>query len=264
MTNSRKLKTGNLGESSGSSDNAAGLRIVSRAEWRAARQELLAREKALDRERDRLTEARRRLPLVEIEADYVFQTAAGSVRLADLFEGRSQLIVYHLMFEPSRTTACKHCSCVMDNIAGCLVHLRARDTSFAAISRAPIEQIETFKERMEWEFPWVSSFGSTFNYDFEVTLDPDRGFASHNFRSFDFEGELPGLSVFIRRNGAVLHSYSTYLRGLDMLLPMYHLLDRTPLGRQETRANSMAAGEASWIRHHDSYDAPGDGCCACR
>lgn len=262
MPNTRKLNTGCPGETDESSDSAASLRVVSRAEWRAARQKLLAREKALDRERDRLTEARRRLPLVEVTEDYVFQTAAGPLCLADLFEGRSQLIVYHLMFEPSRTTACKHCSCVMDNIAGCLVHLHARDTSFAAVSRAPIDKIETFKARMEWDFRWVSSFDSNFNYDLEVTLDPKRGFSSHNFQSLDFEGELPGLSVFFMRNGAVLHSYSTYLRGLDMLLPMYHLLDRTPLGRQETRADSMAAGEASWIRYHDSYGAPDEGCCA--
>lgn len=239
--------------------------IVSREAWIEARKALLALEKAFDRERDRLAEARRRLPLVRLDKAYVFDGPSGEVSLGDLFAGRRQLIVYHLMFEPTRATACKHCSCIMDNIAGCLVHLAARDTAFAAVSRAPIAKIEAFRRRMKWAFPWVSSHRSDFNYDFHVTLDPTKGSTEYNYRPFAFRGELPGLSAFLRdRDGeGVLHSYSTYMRGLDMLLPMYHLLDRTPLGRQETRASSMAAGEASWIRLHDSYERGGPAGCAC-
>lgn len=238
--------------------------IVAHDEWVAARKELLALEKAFDQERDRLTEARRRLPMESVGKAYIFDGPEGQVSLSELFLGRPQLIVYHLMFDPSRRTACKHCSCVMDNIAGALVHLTARDTSFAAVSRAPIAKIEAFKKRMGWSFPWVSSFNNSFNYDFQVTLDPEQGYTVHNYRPSNFHGELPGLSVFVSDRGMLLHSYSTYLRGIDILLPMYHLLDRTPLGRQETKDNSMAAGEASWIRYHDSYGAsnhPPGACC---
>lgn len=188
-------------------------KIVTRDEWLEARKELLAWEKDFDHERDRLTEARRKLPMVKVEKEYVFDGPQGGVPLRDLFEGRRQLIVYHMMFDPAGTTACKHCSCVMDNIAGGLIHLTARDTSFATISRAPIAKIETFKRRMQWTFPWVSSANNDFNYDYHITLDPDRGSAVYNYRKFDFRGELPGLSVFFRDNDLILHSYSTYFRG---------------------------------------------------
>jgi predicted dithiol-disulfide oxidoreductase (DUF899 family) len=239
-------------------------RIVNQNEWLKARKELLAAEKEFTRQRDALIEARRKLPMVKVEKEYVFDGPQGAVSLSDLFEGRRQLIVYHFMFEPTRKTGCKHCSCVMDNIAGGLIHLTASDTSFAAISRAPIDKIEAFKKRMQWTFPWVSSFNNEFNYDYYVTLDPARGYSNHNYRTMDFSGELPGLSVFICDYGQILHSYSTYLRGLDIFLPMYHLLDATPLGRQEESGNSMAAGEASWIRYHDQYGeraSAGKGCC---
>jgi predicted dithiol-disulfide oxidoreductase (DUF899 family) len=239
-------------------------RVASRDEWLAARKELLAREKEFDHERDRLTEARRKLPMVKVEKEYVFDGPQGAVTLRDLFEGRRQLIVYHFMFHPAPNTACKHCSCVMDNIAGGLIHLTARDTSFAAISHAPIGRIEAFKGRMQWTFPWVSSFENDFNHDYHVTLDPDKGSTVYNYREVDFRGEMPGLSVFFRDNDRIFHSYSTYLRGLDMLLPMYHLLDRTPLGRQEENGTSMAHGEDSWIRFHDAYGDEGNGkleCC---
>ena len=238
-------------------------KIVTREEWLVARKELLAREKQFDHERDELTEARRSLPMVRVEKEYVFEGPQGAVSLVELFEGRRQLIVYHLMFDPARNTACKHCSCVMDNLAGGLIHLAARDTSFAAVSRAPIPKIEAFKRRMQWNFPWVSSFKNDFNYDYHVTLDPDRGSTVYNYGRFDFRGELPGLSVFFRHDELILHSYSTYFRGLDMLLSMYHLLDRTPLGRQEDKGNSMAAGEDSWIRYHDAYGGEGNGAEAC-
>jgi predicted dithiol-disulfide oxidoreductase (DUF899 family) len=228
-------------------------KIVTESEWLVARKELLAREKQFDHERDRLTEVRRKLPIVKVEKEYAFEGPQGAVTLHDLFEGRRQLIVYHFMFEPDRNEGCKHCSCVMDNIAGSLVHLTARDTSFASISRAPIAKIEVFRRRMHWAFPWVSSFKNDFNYDYHVTLDRDKGSTVYNYRKVDFRGEMPGMSVFFRDNHLIFHSYSTYFRGLDMLLSMYHLLDRTPLGRQEDKGNSMAAGEASWIRYHDAY-----------
>jgi predicted dithiol-disulfide oxidoreductase (DUF899 family) len=230
--------------------------IVTRDEWLVARKNLLVREKEFDHERDRLTAARSKLPMVEVEKEYVFDGPKGAVTLRDLFEGRRQLIVYHLMFDPARDTACKHCSCLMDNIAGSLVHLTARETSFAAISRAPIAKIESFKKRMQWSFPWLSSFKNEFNYDYHVTLDPQKGSTVYNFKKLDYRGELPGLSVFFGEDDLIFHSYSTFFRGLDMLLPMYHLLDRTPLGRQEEgKGISMANGEDSWIRYHDSYGA---------
>jgi predicted dithiol-disulfide oxidoreductase (DUF899 family) len=234
-------------------------RVVTQKDWLAARKQLLAKEKEFTHQREALAAARRQMPVVKLEKEYVFEGPRGVVSLRDLFESRRQLIIYHLMFEPTRTTACKHRSCVMDNIAGALIHLTARGTSFAAVSRAPIEKIEAFKKRMEWNFTWVSSFKNDFNYDYQVTLDPDKGYSAHNYRPFDFRGELPGLSVFIRANNEILHSYSAYLRGIDVFLPMYHLLDATPLGRQEDKSNSMAAGEASWVRYHDSYDSEARG-----
>lgn len=230
-----------------------GPNIVSEADWLVARKRLLAKEKEFTRLRDELTEARRKLPMVSVEKEYAFDSPKGQMTLGDLFEGRRQLIVYHFMFYPDRDQGCKHCSCVMDNMSGALVHLPARDTAFAAVSRAPIAKIEAFKKRMRWTFAWVSSFRNEFNYDYHVTLDQAKGSTMLNFKRVDFDGEMPGLSVFLRHGDRILHSYSTYLRGLDIYLPMYHLLDSTPLGRQETRANSMAAGEASWIRFHDKY-----------
>ncbi|MGD0813825.1 MAG: DUF899 domain-containing protein [Verrucomicrobiota bacterium] len=234
-------------------------KIVTQAKWLEARKKFLVREKEFDHERDNLTEARRKLPMVKVEKEYVFDGPQGAATIRDLFEGRRQLIVYHFMFAPDGNAGCKHCSCVMDNIAGGLIHLTARDTSFAAISRAPIAKIKAFKKRMQWTFPWVSSFNNDFNYDYHVTLDPDRGSTVYNYRKFDFRGELPGLSVFFRDNDLIFHSYSTYFRGLDMLLSMYHLLDRTPLGRQEDKGNSMHAGENSWIRLHDQYGLSSQG-----
>jgi len=232
--------------------------IVTRDEWLEARKAFLVEEKEFDRERDRLSESRRKLPMVKVEKEYLFDGPRGAQSLGELFEGRRQLIVYHFMFEPDRKTGCKHCSCLMDNIAGTLVHLTARDTSFAAVSRAPLAKIVAFKERMHWTFPWVSSFRNEFNYDYQVTMDPERGSTVCNFKRFDFQGELPGLSVFYRHKDLILHSYSTYFRGLDMLLSMYHLLDRTPLGRQENKENSWAAGENSWTRYHDEYGVESD------
>jgi predicted dithiol-disulfide oxidoreductase (DUF899 family) len=226
-------------------------KLVSQEEWLAARTEFLAKEKEFTRQRHALAKALRKLPVVKVEKEYVFDGPQGAVTLRDLFEGRRQLIVYHFMFYPDRNVGCKHCSCVMDNIAGSLVHLTARDTSFAAVSRAPLAKLEAFKRRMQWTFPWVSSFKNDFNYDYNVTLDPDKGHSFYNYKTVDIRGEMPGLSVFFRDKDQILHSYSTYFVGLDIFLPMYHLLDVTPLGRQEDDTNSMTAGENSWIRFHD-------------
>jgi len=240
-------------------------KIVTREEWLAARRAFLAREKAFTRQRYAHAEALRKLPMVKVEKEYVFDAPQGTVTLRDLFEGRRQLIVYHLMFDPDRSRACKHCACVMDNIAGSLVHLTARNTSFAAVSRAPLARIEPFKRRMQWTFPWVSSFKNDFNYDYHTTLDPDRGYSTYNYERTRIRGEMPGLSVFYREKDLILHSYSTYFVGLDIFLPMYHLLDVTRLGRQENDGNSMTAGERSWIRDHDEYGGDGgakSGCCA--
>jgi predicted dithiol-disulfide oxidoreductase (DUF899 family) len=232
--------------------------VVSKTEWLEARKELLAREKEFTRQRDALSAARRRLPKVKIDSEYIFEGPEGPTSLRDLFQGRRQLIVYHFMFDPSWDEGCKSCSHLIDSIAGAIVHFAARDTSFAVISRAPLVKIESFMKRMGWTFPWLSSLGNDFNYDFHVTLDPDKGDYLYNYASAAAllkagkiwfpKGEMPGLSVFLREAGDIFHTYSTYQRGLDILLNTYNYLDLTPLGRQEE--NQRAQG---WIRHHDKY-----------
>lgn len=233
--------------------------VVSREEWLAARLEFLAKEKEFTRRRDALNEARRSLPMVKVEKDYFFEGPNGRVSLRDLFGNRRQLIVYHFMFDPSWEEGCKHCSHLIDNVAGGLVHLGARNTAFVAVSLAPIAKIESFKKRMGWTVPWVSSFGSDFNHDFRVTLDPEKPGYEYNYANAKTllangkiwfpKGEMPGLSVFLREGDSILHSYSTYQRGLDLLLNTYNLLDLTPLGRQEEGGPAQA-----WIRHHDKYE----------
>lgn len=227
-------------------------RIVAREEWLAARKRLLAKEKELSRQRDALSAERRKLPMVRIEKQYVFEGPHGRRTLGDLFEGKRQLIVYHFMLDPAWDEGCPSCSFVVDHVAGTLVHLAARDTTFAAISRAPFAKIERFKQRMAWRFPWLSSFGSDFNYDFGVTLDERH--TEYNYAPVaaqpegrPHEGEREGLSVFVRDGDRVLHAYSTYQRGLDPLLNTYNFLDLTPLGRQEED------GIMAWVRHHDRY-----------
>src|SRR5271168_1673161 len=187
---------------------------VQQDKWLAARKELLIREKEFTRQRDALSEARRNLPMVKVEKEYEFEGASGTVTLGDLFEGHRQLIVYHFMFDPTWSEGCKHCSFVMDNLAGGIVHLAARDTSFAAISRAPLEKIESFQTRMGWSFPWFSSFGNEFNYDYYVTVDPDKRQNVYNFTNVgaSTKGEMPGLSVFLRDGESIFHTYSTYSR----------------------------------------------------
>lgn len=233
-------------------------KVVSEAEWREARLKLLAKEKAASRERDALSAERRKLPMVEVEKPYTFEGPNGRTSLRDLFDGKRQLIVYHFMFDPAWDEGCKSCSHFADNFEGAIVHLRARDTAFAVVSLAPIEKLEAFKKRMGWKFRWLSSFGTDFNYDFHVTLDEAAGSREYNYANaaalyqageiWYTKGELPGLSVFVRDDERVFHTYSTYQRGLDLFLNTYNFLDVTPLGRQEEEGRIQ-----SWIRHHDKY-----------
>jgi len=193
-------------------------RIVSRDEWLVARNDLLLKEKEATHARDRLNAERRRLPMVRIEKEYSFDGPDGKVSLLDLFDGRRQLIVYHFMFDPSWDNGCEGCTNLVDNIPSRLSRLHDCDTSLVLVSRAPLAKLEPYKTRMNWTVPWVSSYGSDFNYDFDAT---------------DENGEKPGVSVFLRVGDQILHSYSTTGRGADILLGTYNYLDLTPLGRQE-------------------------------
>jgi predicted dithiol-disulfide oxidoreductase (DUF899 family) len=223
--------------------------VVSRDEWLAARTELLAREKELTRLRDLLNADRRRLPMVRVEKDYVFAGPQGDARLVDLFDGCRQLIVQHFMFDPSWEDACPSCTADADELApGLLEHLRARATAFAAVSRAPLPKIEAYRARHGWTFPWYSSYGTDFNYDFGATLDDSVTEGLVNFRSradwrasgdpnpyahADDPVEVPGFSCFLRDGDAVYHTYSTYARGAEATGGAYAFLDLTALGRQE-------------------------------
>jgi predicted dithiol-disulfide oxidoreductase (DUF899 family) len=222
--------------------------IVSRDEWLAARKKLLAREKELTRLRDQLTADRRRLPMVEVTKRYEFEGPNGKVTLLDLFEGRRQLIVGHFMFSPEWDNGCPSCSAGAEEMSqGHLEHLHARDTTFAYVSRAPLAKIEAYKQRRGWTFPWYSSHGSDFNYDFQATLDESVTPIMYNFRdkeghekagtAFYFEGvqsaEAPGRSSFLRDGDRIFHTYSVYARGLETIGGSYYLLDETALGRQE-------------------------------
>jgi predicted dithiol-disulfide oxidoreductase (DUF899 family) len=234
---------------------------VSRDEWLVARQALLAKEKELTRARDALNEERRRMPMVEIEKPYLFEGANGKETLLDLFDGRRQLVVQHFMFDPTWDEGCPSCSCDADSL-GDLAHLHARDTTFAAVSRAPLDKIDGFRHRMGWTFPWYSSYGTDFNYDFHVTLDGSVGSVEYNYRDVLGGGdntstELPGVSVFIRDDdNHVFHTYSAYGRGTDLHNTAYVYLDLTPLGRQEGWGGTRdLLGEGQgWLRHHDRYD----------
>jgi predicted dithiol-disulfide oxidoreductase (DUF899 family) len=223
-------------------------KVVTRAEWLEARKALLDEEKALTRARDALNVRRRELPMVEVVKDYVFEGPGGEARLIDLFEGRSQLIVGHFMFDPRWDDGCSSCSAGADEVAdGFLEHLHARDTTLAYVSRAPLAKIEDYKRRKGWTFPWYSSFGSDFNYDFDVTLDAAVQPMTYNYRSVEehrargaaaiFDGEqpieMPGLSVFLQADDRIFHTYSNYARGAEMTGGSYYFLDLTPLGRQE-------------------------------
>jgi len=228
--------------------------IVSSETWLAARRELLKEEKEFSRVRDRLSARRRALPWAKVETKYVFDSVDGPASLADLFVGRSQLIVYHFMLAPGWEEGCRGCSFVCDHVDGALAHLNARDVSFAAVSRAPLEEIERFKARMGWRFPWVSSHGTSFNRDFGVSFteqEVQAGHGEYNFSQREIGGEeMPGLSVFTRGEpDNVFRTYSTYSRGLDLLIGTYNFLDLVPSGRAEDPEAPM-----SWVRHHDRYE----------
>jgi predicted dithiol-disulfide oxidoreductase (DUF899 family) len=208
--------------------------ITSRDEWLAARTELLAREKELTRQRDALNADRRRLPMVEVTKPYVFKGPDGEARLTDLFEGRRQLILGHFMFDPDWEDGCPSCTAGADEVSdGLLRHLHVRDTTLAYVSRAPLEKLERWKALRGWKFPWYSSYGSDFNYDFDVTLDKSVKPPLYNYRPIDMEGEMPGTSYFLRDGERVFHTYSTYARGAEMTGGSYYWLDLTALGRQE-------------------------------
>ena len=228
--------------------------IVSRDEWLAARKTLLEQEKAFSRARDELSAARRALPWVRVEEDYRFDTLRGTESLADLFDGCTQLLVYHFMFGPDWQEGCPSCSFWADNYQGTLPHLRARDINLVAVSRAPLAKLQSYRDRMGWTFDWVSSAPSRFSFDFAVSFEPEDDPATapnYNFATQSFNGdEAPGISVFVRdKTGEVYHTYSCYSRGLDMLNGAYHHLDLVPKGRDEADLPWPMA----WVKRHDRY-----------
>jgi predicted dithiol-disulfide oxidoreductase (DUF899 family) len=249
-------------------------RTGTREEWLAARLELLEAEKELTRRSDELARLRQELPWVRIDKEYLFETDEGSASLADLFRGRSQLLIYHFMFGPEYTAGCPACSAIADGFNGSVVHLENHDVAMIAVSRAPIAKLQEYKRRMGWTFPWASSLGSDFNFDFNFSFTEEQqreGAAEYNYRPWDMrpvleaadEGpvaqvaamtgtdvatytrEGPGMSAFALDDGVVHHTYSAYSRGLDGLWAMYQWLDRAPRGRNET---------GIWFRRHDEYD----------
>ncbi len=231
-------------------------KVVSHDEWIAARKAYLVEEKAFSRARDALARKRRELPWEKVEKNYSFDTPQGKKSLADLFGGKSQLIVYHFMLGPDWKEGCPSCSLLADHFDGAVVHLAQRDVSFVVVSRAPLAEIEAFQRRMGWRFKWVSSFGSDFNQDYQVSFTPQEKAGGKVFYNYEFidsfpSEERPGASVFYKNAaGEIFHTYSTYGRGLDMLIGTYHFLDLAPKGRdEEGLAWSMA-----WVRHHDRYD----------
>jgi predicted dithiol-disulfide oxidoreductase (DUF899 family) len=254
--------------------------IGSREEWLAARIALLKDEKELTRRSDELARRRQELPWVKVDKAYRFETDLGSASLADLFRGRSQLLVYHFMFGPDYTAGCPSCSSIADGFDGFVVHLANHDVTFSAVSRAPLAKLQAYKRRMEWKFPWASSLGGDFNYDFNVSLTEEqqrKGLVEYNYRRelamtvggigdaltkrgegpvaehaamtgtdvATYVRERPGVSAFVLEGGVVYHTYSTFSRGLDGLWNMYQWLDRAPKGRNETGV---------WIRRHDEYE----------
>jgi predicted dithiol-disulfide oxidoreductase (DUF899 family) len=249
--------------------------IGTREEWLAARLELLQAEKALTRQSDELARQRQELPWVRIDKEYQFETDGGPASLADLFRGRSQLLIYHFMFGPDYTAGCPSCSAIADGFNGSVVHLAKHDVTLGAVSRAPLAKLQAYKQRMGWSFPWASSFDSDFNFDFQAALTKEQqqsGAVEYNFRERDFRPpagkesslnawteswvgtdwetytrEGPGMSAFMLEDGVVYHTYSAYERGLDGLWGMYQWLDRAPRGRNETGPN--------WWRRHDEYDS---------
>jgi predicted dithiol-disulfide oxidoreductase (DUF899 family) len=253
--------------------------IVSPTAWIAARKALLAKEKELTRRRDELARERRELPWERVEKNYVFAGPDGPVTLAELFDGRSQLVVYHFMFGPEWREGCPSCSMVADHLGASLVHLAQRDVSLAVVSRAQLPRIAEFQQRMGWPFRWVSSFGNDFNRDYHVSFTPEemaQGTMEYNYGNQGFPAdEAHGVSVFLKTpedaGGEIFHTYSAYARGAEELLGVYSFLDLTPKGRDEAALPFPMA----WIKHHDSYaggeqaapkpapvEATAAGCCA--
>ena len=228
--------------------------VVTREEWLKARTAFLAKEKEFSRVRDELSRLRRQLPWVQVEKQYRFEGPQGQESLADLFGGRSQLAVYHFMFDPDSKQGCPHCSFWADHYDGMPVHLAQRDVSFVVISRAPLAKIEEFQRRMGWRFTWVSSNRTDFNYDFGVSFTPEQvkngGF--YNYATQPVGSEREGFSAFTKdAAGAVYHTYSTFARGIDLLNGTYNVLDLMPKGRDEEGLEFVQA----WVRHHDRYGA---------
>lgn len=229
--------------------------IGTREDWLKARLDLLRAEKDLTRRSDELAQRRQALPWVRVDKDYVFDTAEGKRSLAALFDGRSQLLVQHFMLGPDWEQGCPSCSFMADHSDGMTLHLAHRDVSFVAISRAPLAEIERFRRRMGWQFRWVSSHGSDFNYDFAVSFTPEQvasGDITYNFGSWPYPyEELPGVSVFAKdKAGAVFHTYSTYGRGVEVMMGTYRMLDLLPKGRDERNVEY----KMEWVRHHDRYE----------
>lgn len=227
--------------------------IASKEEWLKARLALLEKEKALTRLRDELAAERRALPRVRVEKDYRFDTPQGRKSLADLFEGKSQLIVYHFMLGPDATEPCKSCSFWAEHYDAIRMHLPHRDANLICVSRAPLSKIEAVRARMGWKFPWASSHGGDFNDDFGVTYTPEQeGRKLYNFATLPARaGESPGLSVFVKEGGEIFHTYSCYARGLDALNATYQMLDLLPKGRDEAGLPWPMA----WVNHKDRYEA---------
>ncbi len=229
--------------------------VASRDEWIAARKALLAKEKDFTRLRDELSRQRRELPWVKVEKPYVFDGPIGKETLAQLFEQRSQLVVYHFMFSPEWEQGCKHCSFWADHFDGMQVHLNHRDVTMVAISRAPLARLEPFRKRMGWKFKWLSSFETDFNHDYSASFTAEEnqsGMAFYNFAIVNVgHSDREGVSVFYKDDtSAVYHTYSCYARGIDMLNSTYQFLDLVPKGRDEEGLKSPQA----WVRYHDQYD----------
>jgi predicted dithiol-disulfide oxidoreductase (DUF899 family) len=239
--------------------------VVSRDRWIAERKALLAHERELTHLRDQIARERRALPWVRVEKSYVFDSTDGPRTLAELFEGRHQLLVQHFMLGPGWEQGCPSCSFMADHADGMTVHLANRDTTFVAISRAPLAEIQRFHRRMGWKFKWVSSNQNDFNFDFGVSFTPEekvKNEVSYNYGRQPFESdEMPGISVFYKDDtGMVFHTYSTYRRGVEVMMGTYHLLDLTPKGRDERDVPY----KMEWVRHHDRYEAQdaAGSCCA--
>jgi len=228
-------------------------RVATHDDWLAARLELLEDEKAFQRARDELAMKRRQLPWRRISSDYLFESELGPKTLAGLFDGASQLIVYHFMFHPDWEVGCKSCSFWADSFDGTVPHLNARDVALVAVSRAPLKKLLAYRRRLGWTFPWVSSGGNSFNYDFGVSVTPDQiesGDVYYNYGKIEaFGEEMPGISVFAREGDAVYHTYSTYARGLDPYNATYQLLDIAPNGRSEDELPYPM----DWVRRSDEY-----------